>query len=258
MAAWGSTAYVYWSRRSELVAALEDLFLAEGYIRIDRPAERVPEPGDRMRHGPALENRIWAAAVLPGRDGWSVLKTAPLELLCEASSLDGQPRLAGLASILRCPAFQYNLYEGAGETLLEADPAGEVRRSGIWRRAGGSGPDPMSEAPEAAAKPSFELLQVPVLQRLFGENPQAQARAAALARTLCELPSAPHDPSAPVATHPGPSAAWSNEIQLGNLIPHRELTIPGSTELYFASAVRGMGHGSEPIESEGQSGPQES
>ena len=67
---------------------------AEGYVRAERPTPRTPAPRDPMQYGTGVDNPLWALALIPGVDGWTALKTAPFELMCERKG--GELRLRAL------------------------------------------------------------------------------------------------------------------------------------------------------------------
>src|SRR5687768_16493277 len=97
MGSWDNTAYVKESSLARIAAALDGLFAAEGYARVPKPEARKPDPMDRMQYGAGRDNPLWAVALIPGA-GWTVVKTAPLDLLVE--QVGGRFRLAALAAAL--------------------------------------------------------------------------------------------------------------------------------------------------------------
>lgn len=226
-----NTAYVYWSRRAELAAALEDVFAAEGYRRIERP----PEANAESDAGTPLMSPFWAIAILPGKDGWSVVKTVPVNLLCGVSAASGVPRLGELAAILHCPAFQYNVQDGSGEMLLEADPSGETRRSQAPWEPSPSTPSAKTGGQDGQARVQFQLLRLPALQAILTNQTDPPLRARTLAEILAgPVPVPPGEPAG--TTGKKLEAPWKNEVQSQYLIPHRPLPIPSWIDLYFAEA----------------------
>ena len=131
MGYWTNTTYLNCPDPEEVAAELVRLLEAEGRRRIDRPPARVPDQYDPMQYKSADENAVWGIAVFPGVSGWSVIKTAPLELLGERARGKRQMRLAELSSMLGCAGFQYNVYDSSGAVLVEVDSAGAVLLSGI-------------------------------------------------------------------------------------------------------------------------------
>jgi hypothetical protein len=64
-----------------------------------------------MQYGLGDEVQRWGVAGFQGAPGWTVLRTAPFELLMQGAP----PLLARLATRMDVPAFQYNLYDSAPE-----------------------------------------------------------------------------------------------------------------------------------------------
>jgi hypothetical protein len=91
------------------------------------PKPRTPELYDRMQYGLGDEVQRWGLAGFHGAPGWTVLRTAPFELLMQGTP----PLLARLSSRLGVPAFQYNIYDSTPEFLMEVDAGGHVERSGF-------------------------------------------------------------------------------------------------------------------------------
>ncbi|NOK08094.1 hypothetical protein [Corallococcus exercitus] len=100
--------------------------LVEAGRRLTTPGPRTPERYDRMQYGLGEEVRRWGLAGFHGAPGWTVLRTAPFELLMQGTP----PLLARLASRLGVPAFQYNIYDTSSEFLMEVDAGGRVELSG--------------------------------------------------------------------------------------------------------------------------------
>ncbi|MDY7227610.1 hypothetical protein SYV04_14450 [Hyalangium sp. s54d21] len=80
-----------------------------------------------MQYGLGDEVQRWGVAGFQGAPGWTVLRTAPFELLMQGNP----PLLARLAARLGVPAFQYNIYDSTSDFLLEVDGGGRVERSGF-------------------------------------------------------------------------------------------------------------------------------
>jgi hypothetical protein len=101
--------------------------LTEGGRRLTIPEPRTPELYDRMQYGLGDEVQRWGVAGFPGAPGWTVLRSAPFELLMQGTP----PLLARLAARLGVPAFQYNLYDSTSGFLMEVDADGRVELSGF-------------------------------------------------------------------------------------------------------------------------------
>jgi hypothetical protein len=131
MGYWTNTTYLNHADHEDVAAALVGLIEAEGRRRVDRPPTRIPDQYDPMQYKGADDNALWGIAVFPGVTGWTVIKTAPLELLGERAVGKQRMRLTELSSALGCAGFQLNVYDGSGAVLVEVDPAGTILLSGI-------------------------------------------------------------------------------------------------------------------------------
>jgi hypothetical protein len=104
-----------------------------------------------MQFGTAETSPRWGIAGFAGAPGWTVLQTAPLELLC-----DPVGRLGALARRLGRAAFQLNVYDGDSVLLLEYGPDGRRETSGF------SSADPTrghgGPPPEDRTHPRFRLI----------------------------------------------------------------------------------------------------
>ena len=131
MGYWTNTTYLNHGEHEAVAAELVRLIEAEGRRRVERPPERVPDQYDPMQYKGADENALWGIAVFPGATGWTVIKTAPLELLGERATGKQRMRLAELVAALGCAGFQYNVYDGSAAILVEVDSAGTLLLSGM-------------------------------------------------------------------------------------------------------------------------------
>jgi hypothetical protein len=93
MGYWENTTYLAHADASAVAAAIAELFAQEGMAQVARPAERNYVLYDPMQYATALQNNLWGVAVFPGSDGWTVIKTAPLELLGERAPGKNRMRL---------------------------------------------------------------------------------------------------------------------------------------------------------------------
>jgi hypothetical protein len=82
-----------------------------------------------MQYGRGATSDRWALALGAGRGGWSVVVTAPLELLAEPG-LSGEHRLGTLARVLGCEALYVSLDDGSAMVVAEARPTGQILLSG--------------------------------------------------------------------------------------------------------------------------------
>ncbi|OJH37918.1 hypothetical protein [Cystobacter ferrugineus] len=128
MGEWGQVTFFRTENLDALERALRDLCLAEGLVATPY-VRRKREKWDRMQYGTGATSDQWALALGAGRGGWSVVKTAPLELLAEPGP-SGEHRLGILARVLHCEALHVSLYDGTAMLVAEARPTGEVMLSG--------------------------------------------------------------------------------------------------------------------------------
>jgi len=140
-----NTLYLEHSDHRVVAAALQAVCEEEGRGRVE-PEPRVPDPFDDMQFGGADSWR-WGFAIFPGAPGWTVVQTAPPEILLYGSP----PRSGRLARRLGCAAFQHNVYDGASSLIVEAAPDGETAVSGMHpeqpERFHGAPPSPERAAP---------------------------------------------------------------------------------------------------------------
>jgi hypothetical protein len=120
---WENTAFVALGDYVRVADAIAKIVVDEGRLAVT-PAPRVRAQYDDMQYkdDPAR----WGFAVFPGAPGWTVIKTASLEILLYGP----EPKLKKLAQALGCPAFQYNAYDSDSILLFECDAAGSTEVSG--------------------------------------------------------------------------------------------------------------------------------
>lgn len=202
-----------------VASALEQTLRDDGRTLVSAPPPRRPPHGDPMQYGDGESAPLWGIAVIPGTDGWVIVKTAPFSLLCERTADEHVPRIAKLAKLLRTEAFQLNVYDGTAIVLLEADAHGHARASGF------AYPDPKRwhGFTMVDGAPAFGLLEgVPKKARdgvsLLSSVDALEAVCTALAgENVC---------------------AADNVLNVDVLIPHAPLVIHGARVLYFARAGR--------------------
>jgi hypothetical protein len=231
MGNWENTTYIEHGDASQVAECLAALFAGEGMQQIARPAPREPLRYDPMQYRNAVENNLWGIAVFPGSPGWTVIKTAPFELLGERAAQAGRMRLAELAARLDVAGFQVNLYDSSALVLVEADRHGRCLLSGF--KPVSDTRDPLrfheEQITEDRIDVRFELLPFQTLveecssERYGGglllDDDELVAR---LARKLG-----------------GANAGWcSNSTCVEALIPHRPLIALGGIELYFEWPAR--------------------
>ncbi len=110
MGSWSHATYVNHGDLDVVEHALVALFAKEGMHPTPRPPERAELIHEPMQYGRAAQSDLWAVALLPGRENWTIVRTAPLSLLCERVKGADRIRLAVLAESLDCDALTYNLH----------------------------------------------------------------------------------------------------------------------------------------------------
>ena len=128
MGEWGQVTFFRTDDRDALERAIHDLCSEEGLVAAPY-VRRKRETWDRMQYGTGASSDRWALALGAGRGGWSVVKTAPLDLLAEPGP-SGEHRLGIIARALRCDALHVSLQDGVAMVIVQAAPTGEVVLSG--------------------------------------------------------------------------------------------------------------------------------
>jgi hypothetical protein len=230
MGNWENTTYIEQSNAQRVAGAIVALLREEGMQQVARPAPRQPERFDAMQYAGAMENNLWGVAVFPGSAGWTVIKTAPLELLGERAPGTSRMRMVELAGRLGAAGCQINLYDSGSAVLIEVDRLGRYLLSGY--RLHSNNPDPLSFHGERISEDRvdmrFELLP---LQQLVEESIRDPGSGAwrdddqfvtRLANTLA-----------------GDNAASCVNITSTQLLlGHLPLTMPGGIDLYFEWPAR--------------------
>lgn len=161
MGYWENTTYINHGDSSHVANQLVKLFTAEGMQPILRPKQREKLWYEPMQYNSALENNTWGVAVFPDAENWTVIKTAPQELLGERPPGKKTMRLVKLCASLKASGFQINLYDGCQTILIEANGLGDYRLSGFGR-GDTHNPDPLQfyggYLKEEALEIRFELL----------------------------------------------------------------------------------------------------
>ncbi|OJT25563.1 hypothetical protein BO221_06735 [Archangium sp. Cb G35] len=128
MSKWGHATFFRTRNLDALERAIRDLCLEEGLVATPY-VRRKRETWDRMQYGTGATSDRWALAIGAGQGGWTVVETAPFELLAEPRP-SGEHRLGILARALRCEALHVSLYDGVAMAIVQAAPTGEVVLSG--------------------------------------------------------------------------------------------------------------------------------
>jgi hypothetical protein len=96
---------------------------------------------EQLRDLPVWERpRLWIFALFSGRGGWTIVKTWPVEWLCQRAIGASRLRLSALAMQLGCDAFHFRVTRDINGILLEADAKGCIFISG-WNDYEGANSD---------------------------------------------------------------------------------------------------------------------
>ncbi|HEY0232663.1 MAG TPA: hypothetical protein VGC55_15550 [Dokdonella sp.] len=213
---WGNTTYIASGDAAAVAAELAAVFAAEGMPAIAPPPARRRLRVEPMQYENALGNDLWGAAVFPGASGWTVVQTAPLDLLGERAAGVPRMRLAELARRLGTQAFQLNVYDSTGIVLVESDAAGHVLLSGITLQ-GNTGADPMRWQEEA----------------LDAERLQARFRLLPFNDMIVEGDAGEDIAARLAARFGGRNAAFcDNGVSVGTLIEHTPFDAEGGRVIY--------------------------
>jgi len=175
MGLWQHTAYLASEDLEAVERELEAICVVEGKRRVI-PAPRRRDPLDPMQVGTAATSRRWGIAGFTGAPGWTVLKTAPLELLADEAQ-----RLGQLCRRLGCQGFQLNVYDGDAERLVEHAADGRHAVSGLGL--------PSPDDPRRAAEGSPVEGSVAMRFSLIDVRDAAEsARARAVGLVLVSIP----------------------------------------------------------------------
>jgi hypothetical protein len=154
MGLWTNTTYLEHRCVHDVARAVIALCSAEGMHHVPAPPARERRIVEPMHYEDALHNDLWGIAIFPGVPGWTVLQTAPLELLAERATGASRMRLAELCASLSAPALMLNVYDSTETVLVEVSATGEVVTSG-FRMPDGSG-DPFAWHGERLSEETFE------------------------------------------------------------------------------------------------------
>ena len=213
MGYWQNTTYLKHGDVEVVTLAIDRVFAREGMRPAADPPLRTRMRVEPLQYDGALDNDLWGLAVFPGVTGWSVIKSAPLELLAERPAANERMRLAEICEQLKTTAFQVNVYDGSEAVLVEVSADGEVLLSGFNAQS----PDPMHwngmPVTEERIRPMFEIHALEHL--LGGAVGEDLARAAA------------HQIG-------GANADFcDNLVSVDTLICHKPFTAPGGLAVYY-------------------------
>lgn len=216
MGYWTNTTYVNHASVAAVSAALTAMFEKEGMTAVAAPAERAGLLVEPMQYDCALNNDLWGVAVFPGAESWTVIQTAPLELLAEQCPTTSRMRLANLCAALSASAFQLNVYDSTGAVLVEASPEGHVAISGFNSESDAE--DPFEWNGQRLNEELFEAqFQLHPFQDLIAHATLGDDLAEALKQRFG-----------------GANARYcDNIVSVGTLIEHQRFDAPGGAALYF-------------------------
>jgi hypothetical protein len=215
MGYWTNTTYVNHGDVQAVATAVEGLCAAEGMQRVASPPERARLLVEPMQYDVAVNNDLWGLALFPGADAWTVIQTAPLELLGERAAGASHMRLADLSRSLAVPAFQLNVYDSTETVLVEVSHQGEVFASGFSTSGPGDALDWNGERlSEEWIDAQFRLLPF-----------QGVIETATLGDERAQM----------IAQHFGGRnhTYCDNLVSVDTLISHKPFTAPGGLSLYF-------------------------
>ncbi len=213
MGFWVNTTYVNHGNVADVARALGKLCAAEGMQQVPPPAQRETLLVEPMQYETALHNDLWGVAVFPGTSSWTVIQTAPLELLAERAADSARMRLADLCVELSVSAFQLNVYDGSDTVLLEVSKEGDTVVSGFVET-------------EDDFEWHGEPLSEDYLEAEFRLHPfQGLVGGALLGDDFAEIIAEQFG---------GQNAAFcDNSVSVDTLIAHKPFTAPGGLALYF-------------------------
>ncbi len=214
MGYWVNTTYVNYPNTADVAIALTRLCQAEGLVGVAAPLERERLLVEPMQYDSALNNDLWGLAIFPGAPSWTVIQTAPLELLAERSPVTSRMRLADLCSELSVSAFQLNVYDSIGVVLAEISKQGEIAISGFNSQA----EDPFEWNGERLSEERFETqFQLHPFQELIAGITLGKEAAKIIAKQF--------------------GAAnlqyCDNVVSVDTLISHKPFAADGGSVLYF-------------------------
>ena len=216
MGLWANTTYLEHGSVQDVARAVIALCRAEGMDHVAAPPARERMIVEPMHYEDALHNDLWGVALFPGAPGWTVIQTAPLELLAERAAGASCMRLAELCASLSAGAFQLNVYDSTETVLVEVSARGEVVTSGF--RMPDSSHDPFAWHGERLCEETFEArFRLHPFQDVIADAALADEMAERLAGRFG-----------------GANAAFcDNVVSVTTLISHTPLEATGGETLYF-------------------------
>jgi hypothetical protein len=242
MGYWENTVYLNERNPRTVSDAVTALFADEGMRVIPNPGQRDRAWYEPMQYATALQNNLWGIAVLPGADGWTYLKTAPLEPFGERAAGASRMRLVELASLLGAPGFLFNVYDSGPALLVETDGKGRYLLSG-YVHDGPNHPDPLEyfgeQLAEARLELRFEILPLQSVADASHFQGSHLTNDPTLAHRLAAHVDADEFAHRLAVTLGGPNARWCDNLtSVDLLICHKALPVPRAEILYFEWPAR--------------------
>lgn len=241
MGSWSNATYVNLGNLDAVERAITDLFAVEGMRPTPRPPVRTEMIYEPMQYHRAAENDLWAVALLPGRQGWMTIRTAPFDLFCERAVGAHRIRLSSLARKLGCNALTYNMHDSTQGLLIEVLKTGDYRLSGFIEN-----PDytlhtldyyDETYAGDEHCQEYFRLLDPDEIASSEASEESRRAILALAENPYPEYRSFPDHEQVTAALADalgGPNAEGAtNRLLVNVLIPNKELHIPDGRSLYY-------------------------
>ncbi|WP_148415681.1 hypothetical protein [Noviherbaspirillum massiliense] len=216
MGYWANTTYINHGSVADVADVLTAMFAQEGMEPVPAPVQRSRALVEPMQYEPALKNDLWGLAIFPGAPSWTVIQTAPLELLAERATGAAKMRLAELCRRLSAPAFQLHIYDSSSTVLVEASEVGEIALSGFNMESAES--DPLEWNGEQLSEQHLEAcFRMHPFQQVIADAAFGDQRAHALAKRFG-------------AQNAG---FCDNLVSVDTLICHKPLAAASGMALYF-------------------------
>jgi hypothetical protein len=242
MGDWNNVTYVRAGDAAEVERAIAALFATEGReaVRAPRSRKLAPLHRDPMQYGRARESDLWGVAIVPAERGFTVVRSAPFDLLVERAPGASRPRLAALAERLGTSALAFNLYDSTDGVLVEATAAGAALHSGFTGQSP-SGPPAYYDEPypgDEHAQPHFRLLDP---RALFAAAPDGPAKRLVLRLRENPYPAVSDIPASQIAAALRELAgdATDNGINACTLVEHQKLAPPARVRYFRRAAATG-------------------
>lgn len=126
---WNSTHYICCHKLDAIELALTRIFEQEGCRRVPLPVQAMSDQ-ELQDHPYMILWDLWTVGLFVGNLGWTIIQTAPAEILCRRARGAVRSRLSELAMQTGCDAFHLGVYRTDYGILLEADAQGRIYITG--------------------------------------------------------------------------------------------------------------------------------